>query len=32
VVLRLAVADGRITSIEAVADHQRLAGMTVVML
>ncbi|KRA64793.1 RNA polymerase subunit sigma-70 [Caulobacter sp. Root655] len=32
VVLRLAVADGRITSIEAVADHERLAGMTVVML
>jgi RNA polymerase sigma-70 factor (ECF subfamily) len=32
VVLRLAMADGRITSIEAVADHERLAGMMVVML
>jgi RNA polymerase sigma factor (sigma-70 family) len=32
VVLRLAVADGRITSIEAVADQQRLAEMTVEML
>lgn len=32
VVLRLAVADGRITSIEAVADQARLAGMTVEML